>query len=77
MDRVEERLKDLPHILHSKLFSCSKIRRQNLSLLYYVCKTLSPIEWYLGVDVHVLLQTDGVAKCLPANATTERSCSAV
>lgn len=75
MDRVEERLKDLPHILHSKLFSCSKIRNQ--IVLDYVYKTLSPIEWYLGVDVHVLLQTDGVAKRLPANATTERSCSAM
>lgn len=35
------------------------------------------MEQYLRVDVHVLLQTDGVAKGLPANAATERSGSAV
>lgn len=77
MERVEERLKDLPHILHSKLFSCSKIRRQNQILLYSTRRAFSPIEWYLRVDVHVLLQTDGVAECLPANAAAERSRSAV
>lgn len=77
MDRVEERLKDLPHILHSKLFSCSEIRRQNQIILCCIWKTFFPIEWYLRVDVHVLLQTHGVAKCLPANAATERSGSTV
>lgn len=45
--------------------------------IIYVKRSLLWSSQHLRVDVHVLLQTDGVAKGLPANAAAEGSGSAV